>query len=309
MRQRKEVGIVGKVAKTICFTILILYAASMLIVLGWGLMTSFKSGLDFMVESKLAFPNREYSLEEMKFSNYKVVFETMIIDGETSFYKGNKEVVHAYNNNIFDMFFNSLWLSLVGALLKTLVPAVVAYLCARFDYKISKIVYILVVFAMTIPVFGTAVPMMALMRNTGLYDTPLGYICQNFTFGGMYFLVLHGTFVSFSNAYVEAAEIDGANQYRILFQIAFPLVLPVLGSIFLIQFVTLWDSYQNAMLWMPSYSTLAYGIWDYNFNGSTTATAPQKIASCMVLAIPVLVLFIIFKDKIMGNMTVGGVKG
>ena len=309
MKNRKEVGCVDKIAKIVCLIILILYTTSMLAVLGWGIMTSFKSGLDFMVRNKLAFPSKAYSLAEMKFYNYQVVFEQLVIEGEISFYQGSNEIVHAYKNNIFNMFFNSVWLSLVGALLKVFVPAVVAYLCARFNYAISKFIYALVVFTMTIPVFGTTVSTMELLRNTGLYDTPLGYICQNFTFNGMYFLVLHATFVSFSNAYVEAAEIDGANQYRILFQIVFPLVFPVLGSIFLIQFVTFWDNYQNAMLWMPSYSTLAYGIWFFNFNSGTGTTAPQKIASCMILAIPILTLFIVFKDKIMVNMTVGGIKG
>ena len=171
--------------------------------------------------------------------------------------------------------------------------------------------YMITIFTLTIPIVGTMPSMLEFMRATGLYDTYLGWICQNFHFGGVYFLVFFSLFEAMPNSYAEAAEIDGANQYLVLFQIILPLQINVIGTVFLIQFVAQWNQYQNQMIYMPTYSTLSYGVYRLvnEVKVGNLATVPGRLATCMMLAVPVLILFILLKDKMMGDVTIGGIKG
>lgn len=314
MSKRQDKSVATRVMKIFLFVVLLVYSISMVSMLLWGVMTSFKSGLDFDYFSRaIGLPQIEYSKEEMfQFKNYVEVFKHFAFDSEISFYSGGKEVIHSSENNIWTMTFNSLFITFSATLLQTLLPCIMAYVCARFPYKLSEIIYITVVLVMTIPIQGTTVPMIELMRGLNLFDTYIGYIIQNFTFSGMYFLVFYGSFKSFANTYAEAAEIDGANQYQILFLIVLPLSIMMIGTVFLIKFIQIWDNYQSPMVWMPTHPTLAYGVYRLIHEEGSLAdlrSVPRQVAACMILAIPVFILFIICKDKIMGNVTVGGLKG
>jgi len=62
-------------------------------------------------------------------------------------------------------------------------------------------------------------------------------------------------------------------------------------------------------LYMPTYPTLAYGVWFLTFGSNQSLTKlPYRVAGAMTLALPILILFIFLKDKLMGNITMGGLK-
>lgn len=313
MSKKQERSILNRTVRITFFIVLLVYSISMIFPLAWGFMTSLKSEMDFLYFSKASgFPVWKYSKYEiLQLKNYAIVFKHFSFEKSVAFYMGKDLIIRDSQNNIVTLVFNSLFLSIMPAVLATFVPAIVAYLCANFRYKFSEFVYFIVVTTMTIPIFGSSVPMIEFMRKIGLYDTYLGYFIQNFSFGGMYFLVFYANFKSFSKSYAEAAEIDGANQYQILFKIILPLSSKILGSVFLIRFVALWNDYQSPMVWMPTHATLAYGVYRniYEEPIAELVKIPRQISSCMILALPVLIVFIIFKDKIMGNVTVGGLKG
>ena len=134
---------------------------------------------------------------------------------------------------------------------------------------------------------------------------------MKFHFGGMYFLVFYAYFKGLPDTYAEAAEIDGASQFRVLVMIIMPLAIKIMSTVFMILFVQLWNDYRTALIYMPTHPTLAYAVYHVAIytNKGAFATIPAKTASCITLAVPILILFIFFKDKIMGNVTLGGIKG
>ena len=88
-----------------------------------------------------------------------------------------------------------------------------------------------------------------------------------------------------------------------------PMVLPTCSTIFLIFFIQDWNDYQTALIYMPSHPTLAYGVYSMSMsNKNGLSSEPMRLASCVIMATPILVLFIAFRNKIMGNVTMGGVK-
>jgi ABC-type glycerol-3-phosphate transport system permease component len=79
--------------------------------------------------------------------------------------------------------------------------------------------------------------------------------------------------------------------------------------LFVTAFITNWNDYMTMVIWLPSYPSLAYGMYKFSTNSSTGASWPPiQISGCMILMIPILAIFIALKDKIIGNITIGTLK-
>lgn len=311
-RRKRESSPLNITIKIILLIILLVYTLSMLLPFVWGIITSLKSNFEFLyMHNILGVPTLEYSKEEMLFANYRRAFKYFEFTKQVSFYFGEHEINHFTENTLFTMILNTLLYAGVGAFLATIVPAVISYLCAKFKYKFSGFIYGLVVAVMTIPIIGSTPAMITMMRSIGLYDTFIGYFFQKFNFCGMYFLVFYAFFETLPDTYSEAAEIDGANYYTILLKIVLPLAGKMIATVFLIQLVAYWNDYQTALVHMPTHPTLAYGVYRiaHEVTSGDLANIPTRISVCMMLAVPILIVFVIFKDKIMGNVSIGGIKG
>ena len=207
------------------------------------------------------------------------------------------------------MLINTLEYAIGSAIIQAIVPCIVGYLTSKFNYKFSKFVYTMVIVLMVVPIVGSAPSEMAILHNLNLFDTMIGNYIQKFNFLGMFFLVFYAAFKSVPNDFLEAAYVDGASEFRVMFQIALPMVKTVLGTIILLKFIDFWNDYQTPMMYLPSYATLARGLFALSQRSQgAMATVPGQMAGCMLLALPILILFIIFKDKLMGNISMGGVK-
>ena len=129
-------------------------------------------------------------------------------------------------------------------------------------------------------------------------------------FLGMYFLVFYGTFRSLSWEYAEAALIDGASHFTVMVKIMLPLVKSTLFAVGLLMFIGFWNDYQTPMLYIPSYPTVSFGVFSFEGNGMAGQnTVPNILAASILLMLPMVIIFIIFKNKFIGNLTVGGIKG
>lgn len=279
----------------ILFCILILYCLLFITLALWGLTTSLKTRNDF-------YSNKLWLPKELAFSNYSYVwqnFAVTTIDG-----LGRKVSIDIYAQT-----FNTLLYAVGGGFVTTVCCCIVAYLSAKFKYMFSEIVYVIVVVTMVVPIVGSTPAMLKFLKWSGLYDTWFGAYVMKFNFLGLYFLIFHGVFRGISPEYSEAATLDGANEYQIFFKIMFPLVATMFNTVFLIQFIAYWNDYTMALLYMPTHPTLAYGVYymsTSNING--LSSVPMRMVSCVILALPLTIFFVAFRDKLVGNVTLGGVK-
>ena len=125
------------------------------------------------------------------------------------------------------------------------------------------------------------------------------------------FLIYRDAFKKLSDGYVEAAKIDGAGHYRIMFSICFPLVKSLWMMGILTDVIAAWNNYSTPLVYLPSYPTVSYGL--YMFNKATSggemsefAFIPYKLAGFMLLLLPTTAFFLIFKEKMLGATTTGG---
>ncbi len=290
--------------------ILVVYVISLCIPLVWGFITSLKGRREFTRnDNYLGFPTWKYSAEEIKFKNYIDILKNFEIETKVSYLANGREVNIAKKIGIFEIIIYTLLYCVGGAFIYAIVPFTVAYLVQKFKYKFSKFVYVVALASMVIPSVGTMAAEITMLRNMGLYNSIWGNYIQKFNFGGQYFFVYCAFFAGFSDGYSEAATIDGASQFKIFTHIVVPLGSKILLTVFMLQLVGLWNDYQTPLLYLPTYPTLAYAVYKMTFGTwSASNSISSRIAGCMILAIPMLVFFIAFKEKIMGNVTMGGLK-
>jgi len=315
---KKDKSVVNKIFMTVIVIVLAVYTLTIIFVLLWGLLTSLKSVLDYgygknvmglpNLDASVGWNSRKAFFEWFNYAEIFRYFPEVLKTMKKSFYVGDTLVTHRPNASVIGVFSNTFLYVVIGPLLQTIVPAIVAYATAKHDFKICKVIYGIALFSMIMPIVGNYTATIDLMRNLGIYDTWIGYFIQKFYFGGMYYLVFHAFYKSLPNSYSEAAEIDGASYYNILIRIILPLSIKMLSSVWLIQFVHFWNDYQTPRLYLPTHPTLAYAIWTLTTNYSRIADMPTKVAGAMVLAMPILIFFIFFKDKLMGNVSMGGLK-
>lgn len=304
----KDVG--DSVFKVLIFAILIVYAASILFLLAWGLLTSFKSNFDYSGGNLFGLPDSsKFKPNENWFSNYRNALKQFTGKFQSHYFVGNREVDNYATHNFWTMLGNSVIYAGLGAIVQAIVPAVVAYVCVKYKFRFSKILYAVTLFIYIIPIVGNTPTMITTLRNLGLYDSFLGHIALKFNFTGMYFFVYWAFFESLPDSYLEAAEIDGASQLRTLTSVVLPLASKTIATVALIMFVQYWNDYQTPLLYLPTHPTVAFGVYFVEYiNRGAAQYTPEKIACYMMLALPVLLIFIFFKDKLMGNISMGGIK-
>ncbi len=281
----------------VLFSVLVLYALSIFLLLFWGLITSFKSLNDFDY-NKVWLPGDGWNFE-----NYSTVVKYFYVTISSST-KG------MYNVYIETLLLNTLLYAGGGALILAVVPCFVAYLTSKYKCTFSSIIYWTVLITMALPIVGADASMIVFMKQTNLFDNFYGNWIQKCNFLGMYFLVYFAIFEGLPNDYREAAMIDGAGETSICFRVYAPLVVKSIFMVFLIKFMELWNDYQTVLLYLPTHPTLAVGVFSLtNSKIGELQGVPIRMATCFMILLPILALFIAFKDKFMGNVSMGGIKG
>lgn len=273
---------------------LLIYTISLVIPLIWGMLTSLRSRNDFKLNGAFALP------ATWEFVNYANVWKFFVVNVQSG--AGTRDVY------LPELFLNSVTYSVGLGLLSTLSPCLVAYLCAKFPYKFSRFIYGMVVVLMVIPIVGNMPSLIVVVKTLGIYDTYFGMACMKFTFANTYFIIFYSTFKGLAEGYAEAARIDGASETTIMFKIMFPLVRPTIMAVFMLKMIAMWNDYMTSMIYYPSHPTAALGLLLYNQN-SRVSSVPEKLAGAVTVITPLLIVYITFKKYLMGNLTMGGLKG
>lgn len=286
------------------FLILIAYCVSLFLPMIWALFTSVKEQYDFL-DHPLDLPQKYI------FENFGTVLEEFEVNASVNVNVDGETILVQEKHDFGQMVINTLLYVGGSAFVATLIPCITAYACAKFPKKkMSGIIYAIVIATMIIPIVGSYPSEITMLKNLGIYNTLAGAWIQKANFLGMYFLVFHAAFKGLAREYSEAAEIDGANEFTIMTRVMLPLVRNAFFTVFLIKFVEFWNDYQIPLLYLPSRPTLSYGLYFVsNYTGNTISTVPLRMAGCLIILLPILVLYIAFKEKLMGNITMGGVKG
>ena len=271
-KRRKGKLTAGNILFIITFIVLLVYIALLLWLMIWGLLTSVKDFYgDFGLGNVAGFP------KEITFDNYKTVFD--------NFYRINGD----YRIDAFGIILYTLLYTIGCAFFVTATPCAVSYVVAKFGkkYKWLNVYTSVVLVCLILPIIGNYPSELKLVQSMGIYQKIWGVWILKMNFLSMYYLVFLGAFTGMPASYSEAAKIDGAGNFKILFKIYLPLIRNLFGTVLLIQFIVFWNDFQTPLLYLgDEYPTVAY--WLYRFNENTmsgVSTVPVKVAGTMVLVI------------------------
>jgi ABC-type glycerol-3-phosphate transport system permease component len=301
MAKSKENSIIKKFKKfdlgaIICFMLITLYCLIVIYMLYFAVITSLKDKYDFALDHNVfGFPNSaKYPVDG---ANFLYALENMKVQIKGRIYAP-----------VQAMFIYGLIYSLGSTLANIFSKTLCAYFCAKYRTPLGKILYVIAVVTMILPTVGTMAATIQLMRSLGHYDQLFGVVFYNASYTGTYFLVFYAAFKQIPNAYSEAAKLDGAGHFTILFRIHIPMVAPSMFAVGIMQFIAFWNDYQVPMIYLPSLPTISYALFRYS-RSSWADNAPALLAASLIVCVPVIIFFTVFKNKIMGNVTAGGLKG
>lgn len=308
MKASKENRLTRKFSplSAIMLAILILFTIVLLGMLFWAVMTAFKSASFSGFKSKT--PSTYKLPKELHFENIDKVMASFFLEGVAY----PESVGGTRTVYIGHMFIYTILYCVGCSVIQTIVQCVTAYLCAKFNYKLSKVVEYIVIIVMTIPIVGSLPAEITLSKKLGLYNHMYGIWIMKANFLGMYFLIFLAAFKGISMTYTEAAKIDGASNMCIMLKIIFPLVKNVIFTVILVNFITYWKDYQTPLIYINAYPTVTYGLFRIIFDSSSSAgmvSVPIRMTASIIVVMPLIVIFIIFQKRLLGNLTMGGIKG
>jgi len=250
----------------------------------WVFMISLKTTDEFLTTSPWALPRG------LHFENYASAWE--------------KAKIGSY-------FGNSVLASTVGASASVLISAMAAYVIGRVPFKRNELFANYFLIGYMVPTMLTIIPlwftMVRIGVSSGMVPLVLIYIASGVPFNTF---VLRGFFESLPSDLDEAATMDGASPFRVFWQIMLPLSLPGLASTFLINFLSLWNEFFLALIFLrQENATLPLGLFYLSERAAYTAQWADLFAAILIASVPVLIVFALLQKQVTRGMTAGAVKG
>lgn len=273
----------------VIFGIFSIYAFSLIFPFAWMLVNSFKSNQEF-------FTNIWALPESFNFRNYQNVV-------------GYNMQTATGTYNILHMFLLSTFITLTATFINTMLSSMAAYVIARYRFRGRNLLYSVALFTLIMPIVGTLPAQFRLMQNLGLYNTIIGILVLYSGSFGFTFFIMHGYFKNISPTYAEAAFVDGASDFQVFLRIMLPMAKPIMISLAIIYGIGIWNDYITPSIYLKNFPTLAVGIRYLTQTMVSTGAYAEMFATMIISIVPVLAIFIAFRNTIMENMVAGGLKG
>ena len=207
-------------------------------------------------------------------------------------------------------FKNSVIVLAISLILLLFISACASYPLARFKFKMAQPIYAIIVACMSIPVHITLIPVFKMSKSTGLYDTIWSLIGPYIAFAVPISVFILTSFMKeIPREIEESAEIDGCGKIQMFFSMILPLSKPGMATLAIYNGVNMWNefSFANTLTQSAQNRTLPLAIWE--FQGQYSMNTPMIMAVLTLTLLPMVIMFIIFQDKLVKGMTAGAVKG
>jgi multiple sugar transport system permease protein len=206
-------------------------------------------------------------------------------------------------------FFNSSVVALVVTAGNVIFCPMLGYALAKLQWRGKRLVMALVLATLMVPAGITLIPNFVLMANLGLVNTYPGLILP-FLVGPFGVFLTRQFMFGIPDELLEAARIDGANEWRTYWQVVIPITVPVLATLGILTFLASWNNfiYPLVMAQEPEMYTLPVALATFA-TGDHQADHGMLMAGSVVLVIPILVIFILFQRWITEGIATTGLKG
>jgi len=219
--------------------------------------------------------------------------------------------VEVFKDAPFEVYIrNSFFVAIIIVAFQIVSSAMIAYALTQFNFKGRKILFAVIMGTYMLPSAATYVPCYMILSNVNLIDTLTGIIVSNLAsvFG---IFLMRQAFLQINKSLIEAARMDGASHWKIIWRIVFPLTKPTFITFGLISFVTYYNDYMYPSLITksPEKFLISAGLRQFFIQGGAYGIKwPQIMAASTITVLPLLILFLVSQKWFMQGVGDTGVK-
>lgn len=252
----------------------------------WTVSSSLKTSLEINAFPPTLFPARP------RFENYLDVFRAVPM---AQFARNTLQVT---------------FLAVIGQLLSA---TLVAYGFSRFRFPFRDGLFLILISTIILPREVLLIPTFLLYKYLGLLDTLTPLWLPSFFGGAFYVFLLRQFFLTLPRDLDEAAKIDGANEFQILWKIIVPLSQPALATVAIFSFLSHWNDFLEPLIYLNNKAnyTLALGL-RYFQTLPNEAQEPRDqllMAASLIVTFPVILLFFLAQRYFIRGIIMSGIKG
>ena len=272
------------VLKAVTYVLLVFWALIVLFPFYWMLLTSVKSYSAY---------NSEYVPKFFKLSptmqNY--------VDAFTAVPLGK-------------YFMNTVLFTIVTTAVMLVVITLAAFAFARLDFKGKNIAFMIFLSLMMIPTELVIITNFVTITDWNMRNSFPGLILPSVT-SVFYIYLLKENFEQIPDSLYYAAKVDGTSDMKYLLKVMVPIARPTLITITILKVIECWNSYVWPRLITDdeAYYLVSNGIQEIRENGFGRENIPAMMAAVVVISVPLIVLFLLFRNKVMAGVSRGGLKG
>lgn len=274
----------NRVLKTITYTLLTFWAILVLFPFYWMVLTSVKSYGAY---------NSEWIPQLFTLSptlqNYRDAFSAVPLGG---------------------YFINTILFTAITTALMLIVTVLAAFAFARLNFTGKDLIFTLFLALMMIPTELVVITNYVTITNANLRNTFAGLILPSVT-SVFYIYLLKENFAQIPDELYYAAKVDGTSDLKYLFKVLMPICKPTIVTITILKVIECWNSYVWPRLVTDNqaYFLVSNGIQEIRENGFGRENIPAMMAAVVVISVPLIIIFLIFRKKIMAGVSRGGIKG
>ena len=209
-----------------------------------------------------------------------------------------------------DYFLNTVIFTVATTAAMLVVTVLAAFAFARLDFKGKDLAFTLFLSLMMIPNELVIITNFVTVTDLNMRNSFMGLILPSVT-SVFYIYLLKENFAQIPNELYYAAKVDGTSDLKYLLKVMIPICRPTLVTITILKVIECWNSYVWPRLITDeqAYFLVSNGIQEIRENGFGRENIPAMMAAVVVISVPLIVLFLVFRKKIMAGVARGGTKG
>ena len=280
----KSARIKKRALNTVIYTLLTFWAIMVLFPFYWMLLTSVKSYSAYNSE----WIPQLYTLAPT-LKNYADAFTQVPLAG---------------------YFTNTIIFTVATTAIMIVVTVLAAFAFARLDFPGKDLAFTLFLSLMMIPNELVVITNFVTITDMDLRNTFTGLILPSVT-SVFYIYLLKENFAQIPDELYYAAKVDGTSDLKYLLKVMIPICKPTMVTITILKVIECWNSYVWPRLITDNraYFLVSNGIQEIRENGFGRENIPAMMAAVVVISVPLIVLFLVFRKKIMAGVAQGGTKG
>lgn len=272
------------VRRAVTYVLLALWAVIVLFPFYWMVLTSVKSYSAYSSERIPAFFTLSPTLQ-----NYRDAFTAVPLGR---------------------YFLNTVIFTVATTAIMLVVITLAAFAFARLNFRGKQLAFTCFLALMMIPNELVIITNFVTITDTGLRNTFWGLILPSVT-SVFYIYLLKENFAQIPNELYYAAKVDGTSDFKYLWKVMLPICRPTVVTIVILKVIECWNSYVWPRLITDdeNYFLVSNGIQAIRENGFGRENIPAMMAAVVVISVPLIVLFLLFRNKVMEGVSRGGTKG